>query len=110
MGDSVLTRTSSSICELCIMRQRAVEPDRGVVDEAEQRTEFLAQRPHQIGNFVDLAEVEGTKCSEPRLARLASALAAVRSLVFLSRHRDDAIARSRELARDAEAQAAAARR
>ena len=68
MGDSVLMRTSSLDLRIVHHRQRAVVPDGGIVDEPEQRTEVLAQRPHQIGNLVDLAEVEGDEVQRAVLA------------------------------------------
>jgi hypothetical protein len=47
-------RASSSICELCIS-DRAIEAERGVVDEPVERPEFLVQLPHEAGYLVDLA-------------------------------------------------------
>ncbi len=60
-------------------------PERGVVDEAEERAELLAQiRARRIGNLVDLAEVEGHEMQRAGCrARSLCAIAAVTSLLFL---------------------------
>src|SRR3984885_12953054 len=42
-------------------RQRTIEAERGIVDQAEQRAEFLAQIAHQVRDVFDFAEDERHK-------------------------------------------------
>ena len=85
IGDSVLTRTSSSICELCISRQHAVEADRGIVDEAVRAARIpCAASRTSSGISSILPRSNGDEMQRAAfLPRFASAIAAVNSLVVL---------------------------
>ena len=64
-------------------RQRAGQPERSVVNESVERTELLAEVPDQLGDVVDLAEIERHKRKRALPFLLARAIAAAISLLSL---------------------------
>ena len=67
IGDSVLTRTSSSICELCIMASAPSWPTAALLTRPKSGPKSLRRPFDQTGNFVDLAEVERHEMQRPVL-------------------------------------------
>ena len=108
IGDSVFTRTCSSILALCIIASAPSIPIGGVVDEAEQRAEFLAQTVHQPGNFVDFAEVEWHEMQRAFICALGLRKRRREILIFAPGNSDDPVARPGEFLTDGETEAAAA--
>ena len=77
--------------------------DRGIVDQAEQRTEILAQAFHQTRNLADLAEVERHEMQRAVLGPLGLGDGVGDGLGLLPRQSDHIIAGAGQLAGDAEA-------
>src|SRR5215472_4337166 len=89
-------------------RERAGQPERGVVDETVERTELFAQVANQLGDVVELAEIERheRKCPPPFLLGVRNRRCDL--LALAARERDGLIAGGAKLLRDSEAEPAAA--
>ena len=91
-------------------REHAIEPERGIVDETEQRAEFVAHAFHEIRNVLDLAKIEGDKVQRTAFAALCLGNCRGQLFIRLARHGDNAIARRDKIARDAKPETAAGAR
>ena len=108
MGESVLTRTSSSICELCIVASTPSCPSAALLTRPNSGPNSLRRPRTKSGISSILPRSKGAKCSAPCLLAFDFRDRRGHLLALLARHGDDAIAGGGELSRDAEAEAAAA--
>src|SRR5262249_59740309 len=88
--------------------EHAVEAERRVVDEAVDRTELAAHVLDEFGDVVEVAEVERHEVQRALVRALRLLHGRADLVVSLSGDRDGAITLASELARDAEAEPAAA--
>jgi hypothetical protein len=89
-------------------RQRAGEPQRGVIDEAIQGTKFLTQTAHQRRNIVDLAEIERHKVQRTPSSALGLCDCRDDLAILRPRYGDCLIVGGGELLRDGKAETSAA--
>ena len=107
---SVLMRTSSSIRELCIIASAPSCPNAALLTGRTAGRIPCADCAPDRGSWSISPRSNGTKCSAPSLARLASAIAAARSLLSVARHGDDVVADRRQACARCRAQGRGCRR
>ena len=83
-------------------------PSAALLIESVKRAELLAQAAHQVGDIVDLAEIERHERQSALPGLSACAIAAATSLVSRARQRDRVIAGGGKSLRDGKAEPAAA--